>query len=87
MFQLVCGRLSVLEIERTSDRLLMPMFRNHKTVQDTPKFRGLVGRKLVEPPPPSQLAVPWQLLYFGSLVILDVARCYLSLFSLYINMK
>ena len=33
------------------------------------------------------LAVPSRLFCFGSLVILDVARCYLWLFSLYINIK
>ena len=56
--------------------------------------RGLVDRKLVQAPPPpppapviSLLAVPRRLFCFGSLVILDVARCYLWLFSLYINKK
>ena len=39
--------------------------------------RGLLGL----------LAVPRRLFCFGSLVILDVARCYLWLFSLYINIK
>ena len=41
------------------------------------------------PPPPviSLLAVPRCFFCFGSLVILDMARCYLWLFSLYINMK
>ena len=33
------------------------------------------------------LAVPRRLFCFGSLVILDVARCYLWLFALYINIK
>ena len=33
------------------------------------------------------LAVPRRLFCFGSLVILDVARCYLWLFTLYISMK
>ena len=33
------------------------------------------------------LAVPRRLFCFGSLVILDVARCYLWLFTLYINIK
>ena len=33
------------------------------------------------------LAVPRRLFCFGSVVILDVARCYLRLFSLYINKK
>ena len=31
--------------------------------------------------------VPRRLFCFGSLVILDVARCYLWLFTLYINIK
>ena len=35
----------------------------------------------------SLLAVPRRLFYFGSLVILDMARCYLWLFSLYMNIK
>ena len=34
-----------------------------------------------------EVAVPRQLFCFGSLVILDVARCYLWLFTLYINIK
>ena len=50
--------------------------------------RGLVDHKLVQA---SQyfllLAVQRQLFCFGSLVILDVARCYLWLFTLYINIK
>ena len=33
------------------------------------------------------LAVPRRLFCFGFLVILDVARCYLWLFTLYINIK
>ena len=33
------------------------------------------------------LAVPRRLFCFGSLVILDVARCFLWLFTLYINIK
>ena len=33
------------------------------------------------------LAVPRRLFCFGSLVILDVARCYLWLVTLYINIK
>ena len=33
------------------------------------------------------LAVPRRLFCFGSLVILDVARCYLWLFTLYIKIK
>ena len=35
----------------------------------------------------SLLTVPRQLFGFGSLVILDVACCYLWLFSLYVNIK
>ena len=35
----------------------------------------------------TMLAVPRRLFCFGSLVILDVARCYLWLFTLYINIK
>ena len=50
--------------------------------------RGLVDHKLVKV---SQkfllLAVPRRLFCFGSLVILDVARCYLWLFTLYLNIK
>ena len=56
--------------------------------------RGLVDRKLVQappPPPPPQyfllLAVPRRLFCFGSLVMLDVGRCYLWLFTLYINIR
>ena len=46
--------------------------------------RGLVDPKLVEAPPVIFIAGrPC----FGSLVILDVARCYLWLFTLYINIK
>ena len=50
--------------------------------------RGLVDRKLVKTPShfycwPSQGGSS----AFGSLVILDVARCYLWLFTLYINIK
>ena len=33
------------------------------------------------------LAVPGRLFCFGSLMVLGVARCYLWLFSLYINIK
>ena len=33
------------------------------------------------------LAVPRRLFCFGSLVILDVVCCYLSLFVVYINIK
>ena len=41
--------------------------------------RGLVDHILVQVPPViSLLAVPRRLFCFGSLVILDVARCYLS---------
>ena len=53
--------------------------------------RGLAGRKLVQPPPPTHvillLAVPRRLFSFGSLLILDVVCRYLSLFFLYINIK
>ena len=49
---------------------------------------GLVDRKLVGAPRWFLLlAVPGRLFCFGSLVILDVARCYLWLFTLYINIK
>ena len=50
--------------------------------------RELVGRGLVGAPQWFLLlAVPRRLFCFGSLVILDVARCYLWLFTLYINIK
>ena len=49
--------------------------------------RGLVDRKLVEAPQFLLLAVPRRLFCFGSLVILDAARCYLWLFTLYINIE
>ena len=50
--------------------------------------RGLVNHKLVQAPQYLLLlAVPRRLFLFGSLVILDVARCYLWLFTLYINIK
>ena len=50
--------------------------------------RGLVDQKLVQAPQKFLLlAVPRRLFCFGSLVILDVARCYLWLFTLYINIK
>ena len=49
--------------------------------------RGLVDRKLVQGPVISLVAVPRRLFCFGSLVILDMARCYLWLVSLYINIK
>ena len=56
------------------------------------RARGLADRKLVQappPPPPSNFIAgfPRQLFCFGSLVILDVACCYLWLFSLYLNIK
>ena len=35
----------------------------------------------------SLLAVPRRLFCFGSLMVLDVARCNFTLFSLYINIK
>ena len=51
--------------------------------------RGLVDRKLLQaplPPPPQSvivlLAIPRWLFRFGSLVILDVVRCYLLFFLL-----
>ena len=46
--------------------------------------------KVVKSPPPPVillLAVPKRLFYFSCLVILDVACCYLWLFSLYVNIK
>ena len=55
--------------------------------------RGLVDHKQVQvpPPPPPVIFIAGRpkaaLLFFGSLVILDVARCYLLLFTLYINIK
>ena len=52
--------------------------------------RGLVDRKLVKAPPPPVillLVIPRRLFCFGSLVVLDVVICYLSLFLLYINIK
>ena len=45
------------------------------------------ANKFKPPPIISLLAVPRQLFSFGLLVILDVARCYLWLFSLHINIK
>ena len=45
------------------------------------------GRNIRSLPVVSLLAVPRRLFCFGSLVILDVARCYSWLFSLYINIK
>ena len=57
---------------------------------DKPKQgEGWTTANKFKPPPPvpviSLLAVPRRLFCFGSLVILDVAYCYLWLFSLYIN--
>ena len=50
--------------------------------------RGLSTTNLFKPPSNFLLlAVPRRLFCFGSLVILDVARCYLWLFTLYINIK
>ena len=48
-----------------------------------------VGRPQTSSSPPVifMLAVPRRLFCFGSLAILDVARCYLWLFTLYINIK
>ena len=53
------------------------------------RTKGEVGRSQTNLSPTviSLQAVPRGLFCFGSLVILDVARCYLWLFSLYINMK
>ena len=48
--------------------------------------RELVDHKLVEAPPPV-IYIAGRLFCFGSLVILDVARCYLWLLTLYINIK
>ena len=50
---------------------------------------GFVCRPQTSSSPPviSLLAVPRRLFCVGSLVILDVAYCYLWLFSLYINIK
>ena len=52
-------------------------------------LRARVGRPQTSSSPLviSLLAVPRRLLYFGSLVILDVGCCYLWLFLLYINIK
>ena len=51
-------------------------------------LQELVDRELVQAPKKFLLlAVPRRLFCFGSLVILDVARCYLWLFTLYINIK
>ena len=50
----------------------------------------MVDRKLVETPQyfycwrPEAALLFW---FFGEVMILDVARCYLWLFSLYINIK
>ena len=50
--------------------------------------RGLVDRKLVEAPQYFLLLVVLRRLFcFGVMVILDVARSYLWLFTLYINIK
>ena len=50
--------------------------------------RGLVDRGLVGAPQWFLLlAVPGRLFCFGSLVVLDVARCCLWLFTLDINIK
>ena len=51
-------------------------------------MRGLVGRWLVGPPGDFIAGRPgWRLFWFGSLVVLGVACCYLWLFQLYINIK
>ena len=52
--------------------------------------RGLVDRRLVEAPPPPVMFIagrPRATILFCSLVILDVARCYLWIFTLYIDIK
>ena len=51
--------------------------------------RARVGRPQTSSSPPVilLLVVPTRLFCFGSLVILDVARCYLWLFTLYIKIK
>ena len=54
------------------------------------KGEGLVDRKLVQAPPPRVIFIvrrPKAAFLFGSLVILDVARCYLWFFTLDINIK
>ena len=47
------------------------------------QWRGLIDHKLLQTPSNFQRRI----FCFGSLVILDVARCYLWLFSLHLNMK
>ena len=51
--------------------------------------RARVGRPQTSSSPPVilLLAVPRRLFCFNSLVILDVTRCYIWLFTLYINIK
>ena len=49
------------------------------------RHRSDVSSALIRPF--SRSEVPRRLFCFGSLVILDVARCYLWLFTLYINIK
>ena len=53
------------------------------------ELKARVGRPQTSWSPPVMilLADPRQVYCFGSLVILDVACCYLCLFSLYINIK
>ena len=50
---------------------------------------GLISKCILiwSPPVIFIAAVPRRLFCFDSLVILDVARCYLWLFTLYINIK
>ena len=65
-------------------------FRHHiNTKVNLAETRARVGRPQTSSSPPvfSLLTVPRRLFCFDSLVILDVARCYLWLFSLYINIK
>ena len=71
--------------------VLLVLFLLFVVVFDEPKQkqgRGSLDHKLVQTPQYFLLlAVPRRLFCFGSLVILDVARCYLWLFTLYINIK
>ena len=55
--------------------------------QGRTKGEGWRPQTSSSPPVILLLAVPRRLFCFGSLVILDVARCYLWLFTLYINIK
>ena len=55
--------------------LYMPFF------SFSPHLSSKISRQLYK------IESSWRLFCFGSLVILDVARCYLWLFTLYINIK